>query len=50
MKQITATLVFDFDNNMDSEVLAKYLRDRLNYTLSANQFPDFAIANIEEGK
>lgn len=50
MKQMTATIVFDFDNNIDSATLAKYLRDRLNYTLSANQLPDFAIASIEERK
>ena len=42
-KQIQATITFDFDVDTDAKVLAKYLADRLNYTLEANQFPDFNI-------
>jgi hypothetical protein len=42
-KQIQATITFDFDNDFDSKVLAKYLGDRLKYTLESNQFPDFTI-------
>lgn len=44
MKQIQATITFDFDNDdFSSKMLAKYLGDRLQYTLEANQFPDFQI-------
>ena len=43
-KQIQVTMTFDFDNtDYSDKMLAKYLADRLNYTLEANQFPDFTI-------
>lgn len=42
-KQIQVTMTFDYDENTSSKVIAKYLADRLNYTLEANQFPDFKI-------
>ena len=43
-KQIQVTMTFDFDNtDYSAKMLAKYLGDRLNYTLESNQFPDFKI-------
>jgi hypothetical protein len=53
--KISATIVFDFpDNNgivKSEKMLAKYLTDRLTYTLEQNQFPDFEIKYfmLEEG-
>jgi hypothetical protein len=44
--KISATIVFDFPENgiaKSEKMLAKYLTDRLNYTLEQNQFPDFDI-------
>jgi hypothetical protein len=44
--KISATIVFDFPENgivKSEKMLAKYLTERLNYTLEQNQFPDFNI-------
>lgn len=50
MKQIQATITFDYDENTSSKVMAKYLGDRLQYTLDANQFPDFTVNYFMEVK
>jgi hypothetical protein len=43
MKQMKATITFDYNENISSKAMAKYLGDRLQYTLEANQFPDFTV-------
>ncbi len=47
-KQIEVSLTFDFNNEFDTQTLVKYLKDRINYTLEANQFPDFELNFVRE--